>query len=189
VTHPKVGEWWCPGRWRGRTEEGDTYAGCDGASECDVCHGQPMSAAIEGRVEMASWWEREGHTYKGRMLRGWANLLASRYGRPVYLTGGVLKDAQPRDIDVRVVLSRSEFEARFGKYEESGRNGYCVRLEAMDEERRWHVEIAKMNKQGASNTHLPIDFQCQPLREAVAYLNEQRVRLDDVPGLVPPWED
>ena len=42
---------------------------------------------------MASWWEREQRTYKGTMLRGWANLVASRYGRPVYLTGGALKDA------------------------------------------------------------------------------------------------
>ncbi len=190
MTHPKVSEWWCPGAWRGRTEEGDSYAGCDGDDKCEVCHGQPMAAALEGRVSMASWWEREERTYKGRMLRGWANLVASRYGRPVYLVGGALKDATPRDIDVRVVLSKSQFEERFGKLDMSwGQNGYCLRLEAMDDERRWHVEVAKMNRQGASNTHLPVDFQVQPIREGVAYLNEQRQRLDDIPGLVPPWED
>ncbi len=189
MTHPKAGEWWCPGRWRGRVEGQDTYAGCDGDAECEVCHGRPLDTVLEGRISSSSWWETEQNTYKGRMLRGWANLVASRYGRPVYLTGGGLRDALPRDIDVRVVLSRSEFEARFGKYDPRDRNGYCVRLESMDDERRWHVEIAKMNKQGAGNTHLPVDFQVQPLLEASAYLNEQRVRLDDVPGLVPPWED
>jgi len=46
-----------------------------------------------------------------------------------------------------------------------------------------------MNRQGTNNTHLPIDFQVQPPLEGAAYLREQRVRLDDLPGLVPPWED
>jgi hypothetical protein len=150
-----------------------------------------MSTVLEGRISMASWWEREGNTYKGRMLRGWANLVASRYGRPVYLTGSAVKEATPRDLDVRVVMSRSEFEARFGKLSahESDLNGHVLRLDVMDEERRWHVETAKMNKQGADNTHLPIDFQVQSLREGMAFINQYRVRLDDLPGLVPPWED
>ena len=189
MSHPKPGEWWCPGAYHGRNDAGDAYARCDGDPSCSVCKGQSLDRVLEGRVSVESWWERNGRTYKGRMLRGWANLLASRYGRPIYLTGGALKDAVPRDIDVRVVLSKSEFEARFGTYDPNGGNGYCLRLDEMDEERRWHVEVAKMNKAGASNTRLPIDFQVQPLREAVAFLNEQRVRLDDVPGLVPPWED
>lgn len=62
-------------------------------------------------------------------------------------------------------------------------------LDAQDAERRWHVEIAKMNVQGAAHTRLPIDFQVQPLAEAVRYLNEKRKRLDDVPSLKAPWED
>src|ERR1017187_3418817 len=116
MTRPKEGEWWCPGIFRGRTEIGDTYAGCDGDNpSCDVCKGQSLATALEGRVSTQSWWERAGRMHKGKMLRGWANLVASRYGRPVYLTGGALKDAIPRDLDVRVVLSKSEFEARFGK--------------------------------------------------------------------------
>jgi hypothetical protein len=148
-----------------------------------------MSVVLEQRITSQSWVAREMGTYKGRMLRGWSNLVASRYGRPVYLTGGALKDATPRDLDVRVILSRSEFEARFGKYDARDRNGYCLRLDDMDDERRWHLEVAKMNKQGASNTHLPIDFQVQPILEGVAYINEPRLRLDDVPDLKPPWED
>lgn len=190
MTHPAVGEWWYPGRWRGRDAEGkDSYSGCDGDPECDTCHERSLDEALESRSTHALWWEREQNTYRGRMLRGWANLLASRYGRPVYLTGGALKDASPRDLDVRVVLSATEFRDRFGKYERRDGNGYCFRLEAMDDERRWHLEVAKMNKQGANNTHLPIDFQIQPILEAVGFINEQRVRLDDLPDLKPPWED
>jgi hypothetical protein len=186
VTHPKAGEWWCPGRWRGRTEEGDTYAGCDGDEACEVCHGQTLDAALTGAVSVESWAVRCLAGWQGKLLRGWANLMASRYGRPVYLVGGALEDRSPRDVDVRVVLSATEWEARFGSWREQR---YATHLESMDAERRWHVETAKMNKQGAGATHLPIDFQVQSLPEAMPYTSKRRQRLDDLPGLVPPWED
>jgi hypothetical protein len=187
VTYPKDGEWWCPGAFRGRTEAGDTYAGCDGDPKCDVCRGESMSTVLERVVENKSWFEKAGNTWKGSYLRGWANLMASRYGRPVYLVGGALTDASPRDIDVRCILSATEFEARFGTWKNWS---YEVTKFSCDEgQRRWHLEIAKMNKQGAGATQLPIDFQVQPLPEAVAYLKERRQRLDDLPGLLPPWED
>jgi hypothetical protein len=190
MTHPKEGEWWCPGRFAGRTEIGDTYAGCDGDEKCDVCHGRSMAEALENRVSTTSWWDRQKNTYQGMMLRGWANLVASRYGRPVYLVGGALKDAWVRDVDVRVILSKSEFEARFGLLKDERYASRCTTdFESMDAERRWHVEMAKMNKQGAGNTHCPIDFQCQSIREGVGYINEFKQRLDDIPGLKPPWED
>jgi hypothetical protein len=59
----------------------------------------------------------------------------------------------------------------------------------MDADRRWHVEMAKMNKQGAAHSQLPIDFQVTPLTEAMRYHAEKRKRLDDVPDLKAPWED
>ena len=184
MTHPKAGEWWCPGAFRGRDETGDTYAGCDGDPECRVCHGRPMSEALEGEFWSKAWAARELTSWRGKSLRGWANLMASRYGRPVYLVGSALEEAMPRDIDVRVVLAKSEWEARFGTYAE----GYSARLENIDAERRWHVEHAKMNRNGAGATHLPIDFQVQCMAEAAPYLSKRRERLDDVPELVPPWE-
>jgi hypothetical protein len=187
MTHPKVGEWWCPGSWNGRTEAGDAYAGCDWDPACKVCKGQPMDRVLEGVVAHESWFGQHSNTWKGSRLRGWANLMASRYGRPVYLVGGALKDPVPRDIDVRVVLSATEYIVRFGSWKDWGYN--LTSIEGMDAQRRWHLEIAKMNKQGASTTHLPIDFQIQPLPEAMKYVNEQRQRLDDVPELMPPWED
>lgn len=185
MAHPKPGEWWCPGSFRGRTEQGDTFAGCDGDPSCAVCKGESMERVLEQRVSSEAWVERAMRGWQGRSLRGWANLMASRYGRPVYLTGGALTDAVPRDIDVRVVLSASEFEARFGPRGDR----YSTDVDSMDADRRWHVEIAKMNKQGAGHTHLPIDFQVQHMKEAAAYMNHRRHRLDDVPELVPPWED
>ena len=187
MSHPKPGEWWCPGSFRGRNEQGDTYAGCDGAAECEVCHGRSLEATLEARVQHEAWFERMRSHWQGRSLRGWANLMASRYGRPVYLVGGALKDACPRDIDVRVILSATEYEARFGSWKNWS---YALTsIDGMDEQRRWHLEIAKMNKQGAGQTHLPIDFQVEPLPEAMKYASERRQRLDDLPGLVPPWED
>lgn len=146
-----------------------------------------MARVLEGSIRSESWVEREINTYKGRMLRGWANLMASRYGRPVYLVGGALKDSVPRDIDVRCILSATEYEARFGNWKEWSYS--LTSTEKSDEQRRWHVEIAKMNKQGAGSTHLPIDFQVQPLPEAMHYVKESRRRLDDIPDLKPPWED
>lgn len=187
VTHPKAGEWWCPGRFTGRDETGDTYSGCDGDEKCKVCHGESLERALERRVNHETWAERERGTWRMRSLRGWANLMASRYGRPVYLCGGALKDDCPRDIDVRVVLSATEFDARFGEWRNFAHNQ--TSFDAPDKGRRWHLEIAKMNKNGASHTHLPIDFQVQPLPDAMRYMNERRERLDDVPEIKPPWED
>lgn len=187
MTRPAAGEWWCPGAWMGRVEAGDTYAGCDGEPECSVCHGEALRTVLDRPVEDRSWFETAGNTWRGSALRGWANLMASRYGRPVYLVGGALVDAQPRDIDVRCVLSATEFEARFGDWRSW--NHKVATVECDPGQRRWHVEIAKMNKQGAGRTHLPIDFQVQALPEAMAYMKERRQRIDDVPDLVPPWED
>jgi len=171
----------------GASKAGDTYAGCDGDPKCSVCRGESMSTVLERVVEDKSWFEKAGNTWKGSYLRGWANLMASRYGRPVYLVGGALTDATPRDIDVRVVLSATEFEARFGDWRNW--NYRVTKLECDEGQRRWHLEIAKMNKQGAGATQLPIDFQVQALPEAMAYVKERRQRLDDIPELVPPWED
>lgn len=189
MTHPKAGEWWCPGRWRGQDDDGrEMHAGCDGDSSCPICKGLPMHEALEGRTEHRAWAERAWNQWQGRALRGWANLMASRYGRPVYLTGGALKDSHPRDIDVRVVLSVSEYTARFGKAKDFGRS-ISAEPSEQDDARRWHVEIAKMNVAGAAHTRLPVDFQVQPITEAMRYVNERRKRLDDVPDLKPPWED
>jgi hypothetical protein len=152
-----------------------------------VCHGESLARVLEKDVSHESWADKKFNTWQGSALRGWSNLMASRYGRPVYLVGGALQDASPRDIDVRLVLSATEYEARFGDWRKWTYS--LTSLEKADEQRRWHVEIAKMNKQGAGQTHLPIDFQIQPLPEAMKFVNEHRRRLDDVPGLVPPWED
>jgi len=146
-----------------------------------------MATALEGRLQLQSWAEREWNSYRGRMLRGWSNLMASRFGRPVWLVGGALEHAAPRDIDVRVVVSASEFESRFGSWKDWGYS--LISLDRQDEQRRWHLEMAKLNRQGAGATQLPVDFQVDPLPEAMKYESKRRRRLDDVNGIVPPWED
>lgn len=188
MTHPKAGEWWCPGIFRGNGPDGPTHAGCDGDADCRVCGGRSLETVLEGRVYEGGWIDREWNGWQGRALRGWACLMASRYSRPVYLVGGALEDPVPRDFDVRVILSGSEFEARFGKWK-TGSNASLLDLDEMDVERRWHVEMAKMNKQGSSQTRLLVDFQVQPMVDAARFIAQKRRRLDDVPELAPPWED
>ena len=113
--------------------------------------------------------------------------MASRYGRPVYLVGSAHRETMPRDIDIRIVLSCKEFESRFGDWKE-WRMWIAIPSRA-DQMRRWHVEMAKMNRQGCDHTHLPLDFQVYPMVEAIGYMNLPRHRLDDIPGIVPPWQD
>ena len=48
------------------------------------------------------------------ILRGWAQRVAEAEHAPVYLVGSALSQTVPRDVDVSIVLSRAEFEQRFG---------------------------------------------------------------------------
>ena len=50
-------------------------------------------------------------------LKRIANQLYGYYGGPVYLVGSALTDENPRDIDIKVVVSRKDFERLFGNYD------------------------------------------------------------------------
>lgn len=47
-------------------------------------------------------------------FRWYANGLATRYGGEVWLVGGALRDEDPRDWDVRVILEKADWERCFG---------------------------------------------------------------------------
>lgn len=49
-----------------------------------------------------------------QLLRAWANQIAARFNAPVYLVGSALREAKPRDIDIRVVVPDDAFVARYG---------------------------------------------------------------------------
>jgi hypothetical protein len=51
-------------------------------------------------------------------LRRVGNFMADYYRAPVYLVGSALRKADPRDWDIRVILSDDEFTRRFGDVKE-----------------------------------------------------------------------
>ena len=107
-------------------------------------------------------------------MKAWAREIAARFGRPVYLTGSSLELPQPRDVDVRVVLTDEEFSARWGdKSWDSATDGY----------RHYACDMGKLSRHASSFMMLNIDLQAQPLCVALKYAKSRRVRLDDVDGL------
>lgn len=107
-------------------------------------------------------------------MKAWAREIAARFGRPVYLTGSSLNLPQPRDVDVRVVLTDEEFAARWGEWSWlSDNDGY----------RRYACDMGKLSRHVSLFTMLNVDFQVQPHIVALKYAKDRRVRLDDVDGL------
>lgn len=87
-----------------------------------------------------------------------ANQWYGYYGGPVYLVGSALDKEDPRDIDIRVVITNQDFERLFGKYEDfvveynSGKFGSCSW--------RWVEDRLKRCRTGYVETNANIDFSC-----------------------------
>ncbi len=58
--------------------------------------------------------ERRVHELSTGHMLVWARHMAARYNGRVYLTGSVLRNPAPRDVDVRIVVQDTEFAARYG---------------------------------------------------------------------------
>ncbi len=116
-----------------------------------------------------------------QLLRGWANQIAARFNAPVYLVGSALREARPRDIDVRVVLSDEQFVGRYGI---AATAPYHLGLNDGGEPLRlfWR-DVAKLGDWCARHHGLNIDFQIQSDALAGKYSGMQRLRIDtlDVP--------
>ena len=111
-------------------------------------------------------------------LAGWANQMAARFGFPVYLVGSSLTSPDPRDIDVRVVLSDDAFQARYGVLPQHADRDSWGQWGAGS--KRWGEDMAKISRQAAEALHRNIDFQVQA--ELIArhrgFDKRPRVRLD-----------
>lgn len=105
----------------------------------------------------------------------WARDTVMRFGRPVYLVGSALEEPNPRDIDVRVVLSDAEFDARWGNP-----SGWHVHGEGW---RQYAHDMGKLCKQGSRRLALNLDFQVQRFSSAQEYAGKRCMRLDDVEGI------
>lgn len=129
------------------------------------------------------------HHRRWKLYR-WANMLAGYYGARIYLCGSALRDGniEPRDWDIRVVLTREDFERRFGNpdaWVDQGCTG------AWDSVRwRWSEECVKESRAGYRNTGLNIDFQIQPPAtwNACRSGGSRALRIDASPN-APPAPD
>lgn len=102
-------------------------------------------------------------------LRRFGAYMAARFHAPVYLVGSALTKANPRDIDVRVVLSEDHFKARYGV----DSHGWL-----MDgPPQAWIDEVGKFCEQESTRQRLRIDFQVYPARHAMQYCGKPRVVL------------
>lgn len=126
------------------------------------------------------------------VLRGWANMMAARFGAPVWLVGSALTDPNARDIDVRIVLSDEAFEARYGDLHDFAREGWSPAWGPG--RRRWGEDMAKLGRDALLNGGrmlwtigreplnklggLNLDFQVEAETFARAYRDKPRERLD-----------
>jgi hypothetical protein len=101
-------------------------------------------------------------------LRRFAAYMAARFNAPVYLVGSALTRPDPRDIDIRIVISDSQFKARYGQDELSWINDGPG--QAWIDDMGHHGEIETCCQQ------LNIDFQVYSATHALHY--------KDRPGVV-----
>jgi hypothetical protein len=118
-------------------------------------------------------------------LRSWANQMSTRFGAPTYLVGSALELPDPRDIDVRVMLTNDDFEARYG---DPIRWREALWFSRHDGSMRYCTDMWQLSAEAARVLRLNIDFQVQPPCEWLSFVMEPRLRLDsisDLPIIVP----
>lgn len=117
------------------------------------------------------------------VLQGWANQMASRFGAPVYLVGSMLTSPETaRDVDVRIVLSDEDFEARYGinaiDWIHEGWTSWSPGR------KRWGEDMVKLARQSRGGFTLAggmnLDFQVHPASQAITFKDKPRERLDQL---------
>lgn len=111
------------------------------------------------------------------LLRPWARHIAVRFGAPVYLVGSSLELPDPRDVDVRVILSDDAFRGRYGDPDlwcegywwPTRENGIM----------RYAADMWDLSREASLVYRLNIDFAVQPEREAARH-EGARIRIDDL---------
>jgi len=115
-----------------------------------------------------------------KMFRRNANGLAIRYGAPVWLVGGALKDPEPRDYDVRMMLPAEVLQFLYGRPLDGSRTRDELYEYSPWEFRRGYDNL-KHSRIMSRRMQLNIDFQIQDEFEANPYKSQQRLRLDTIP--------
>lgn len=112
--------------------------------------------------------------------------MALRFGRPVYLVGSARKLPDPRDVDVRVMVTDPEFKARWGDPEAWHEALWWPSRN--DGSLRYAADMWDLSREASLVLQLNIDFQVQPPVEASKYDPKERTRLDDVEAAMPLYE-
>lgn len=123
------------------------------------------------------------HAGRWRILASWANQIAARYARPVYLVGSAIEQDSPRDYDVVCIISDREFFHRYG-----GNWGDAMRLGSAptDANRQWSADVAKISAQACEQHNMNVDFKVQAMVEANRHIEKPRVRLDTLGDAIQP---
>lgn len=112
-------------------------------------------------------------------LGGWANMMAARYGHPVWLVGSFVEGkGNPTDIDLRIILPDDEFEGRFGDYATLRSTNASA---WSDKNKIWAATIAKESAWLARKTGINADFKIRSeswYRER--HSTKPRIRLDAI---------
>ena len=119
-------------------------------------------------------------------LQPWARQIALRFGRPVWLVGSALELPDPRDVDVRVMVSSEEFQARYGDPAEWRKGLWWPNRK--DGSLRYAADMWDLAREASLSLRLNIDFQVQPPIEYENYPATKRHRLDDVVEVRSPLE-
>lgn len=112
-----------------------------------------------------------------------ANSLAARYGAPVLLVGGALIDEEPRDYDVRIVLSNSTFRRFYGGTSIDERPETAA-FDYEPWEWRRAYDCLKQSRILMGRMMVSIDLQIQSVDEAKRYEGQRSIRLDTAPAYV-----
>jgi len=134
-----------------------------------------------------------------KQFRRNANGLALRYGAPVWLVGGALQQEEPRDYDVRMILTIDQLERIYGPcftrtlIEHNGKRVLARTMENLFDFDEWEwrrgYDGLKVSRIMSRRMFKPVDFQIQTEQEAGSYSSLPRLRLDTAPDWVLATSD
>ena len=101
-------------------------------------------------------------------LDTWARYMRAHFGSSPMIVGGALKDEQPRDVDIVLVIPDREFE---GRYHQTAKEWDHHPGE------RWIKDMQKFNTTLAWGQRINVDFKVQPESEACKFKRKKRVLL------------
>jgi len=160
--------------------------------------GKPRIQPITTAIEKPDWDKHvKDRPFELFWLRfqGMANSLAMRYGGKVYLCGSALTRSDPRDYDIRIVISQKERKRQFGEigwYRMPDGSLVDIHRSNMNawSTARWKqsYEGVKSNRDLADRGYdYPFDVQIMDEAMDVHFKDKPRIRMDAMPDEWIEW--